>query len=108
MNWTLDGKDIIADVLDPSPCSAFDSAGDRCGLAQVGRIDVSSGSVALLTHTYQSLAPALSTDGKQILFYLQSPDPRAGQPYGLQIMDVDGAHERQVIDALTTNVAPPA
>ena len=108
MNWTLDGKDIIADVLDPAPCPAFHAAGDRCGQDQVGSIDVSSGSVTLLTHTYQSLAPALSTDGKQILFYVHSPDPRAGQPYGLQIMDLDGAHERQVLDALTTNVYPGA
>jgi Tol biopolymer transport system component len=104
MNWTPDGKDIIADVLDPAPCPSFYAAGDRCGLDQVGRIDVSSGAVTLLTHTYQSFAPALSVAGTHILFSEVSPNTAPGAPYGLQIMDADGSHQRQLIDGKTTPV----
>jgi hypothetical protein len=100
ISWTPDGN-IIAAVLDPSPCPAGDASNARCGLPQVGKIDVATGSVQLLTHSYGE-APMISPDGKQILF--TEAGTSCNQPYGIQLMNIDGSGQRQLVSACQTNL----
>lgn len=109
MSFTPDGKQIIADVLDPKPCQPgpFFVAGDRCGYPEVGVVDVATGSVNVLTHNYAQ-APALSRDGRQIMFYHPSVGNEPASKFGLYLMDVGGSNQRQLISGVHLSVEPGA
>jgi hypothetical protein len=107
MSFTADGKHIIADVLNPSPCPSGYAPTDKCGFPEVAVIDVASGSVQLLTDNYAQ-APALSPDGKQILYYHPKVGSESYVLSGLYEMDVDGSHQHQVISAKEVPVEPGA
>jgi hypothetical protein len=107
MSFTPDGKQIIADVLDPKTCPSFYAATDRCGFPEVGVIDIASGSVSLLTHNYAQ-APALSPDGRQIMFYHPVVGNEPASKAGLYMMGVGGSNQRQLISGIHLSVEPGA
>jgi hypothetical protein len=110
LNWTPDGKHLIADVRDPEPCQIAEPDGYICAQPQVAEISVASGSVELLTHYDKngnggSYAPELSANGKQIVYYHGDPSLTKS---GLWVMDADGSHQHQVFNAYDTSIAPQA
>jgi Tol biopolymer transport system component len=111
MTWLPGGTKILAAVFDEFPCASGTPAGERCGYSEVGLVNVATGHVSLLTQApnQYAAAPALSPDGKTILYYEnQIGNYVPGQPWGIEEMPVGGGSSRQVLDTPTTGVKPGA
>jgi Tol biopolymer transport system component len=91
-SWTPNGKDIVATVIAAAPCPAGESFDLGCGYLAIGKIDVDSGAVTVLTHSGASgshqTSPTVSPDGKDILF--KDWFPAGGGTEGLYLMGIGG------------------
>jgi Tol biopolymer transport system component len=91
-SWTPNGKDIIATVIAAAPCPPDESFPLGCGYAAIGKVDVDSGAVTVLTESGASgshqTSPTVSPDGEHILY--KDWFPAGGGTEGLYLMNIGG------------------
>jgi Tol biopolymer transport system component len=111
MTWLPGGKEILAAVFDEFTCGPGAPPGEKCGYPEVALINVATGHVKLLTHAPNQYAeaPALSPDGKTILYYEQLIGNYApNKPWGIEEMPVGGGTASELLSAATTGALPGA
>jgi Tol biopolymer transport system component len=114
LSWTPNGKDLIADVVVPETCGPGAPAGTTCADDQVASINVDSGGVSLITQSNGTTeldadAPALSSDGKQLVYYrVSDPNSKATlDDTGLWVMDTSGAHDHEIFSGYDSGSIAP-